>query len=105
MTIHLPPELESPIQAAVHSGRYASIDDAMADAASLLVQRLEQEQTQATTPAVSQERAAQASKPIWEEILELTADIPDEEWDKLPTDLAEQHDHYIYGIPKRSPSP
>ena len=28
-------------------------------------------------------------------------DVPDEEWDKLPTDLAEQHDHYIYGTPKR----
>ena len=31
----------------------------------------------------------------------MTADVPDEEWDKLPTDLAEQHDHYIYGTPKR----
>ena len=41
------------------------------------------------------------TRPVWEEILELTTDIPDEKWDKLPTDLAEQHDHYIYGIPKR----
>jgi Arc/MetJ-type ribon-helix-helix transcriptional regulator len=101
MTIHLPPELESPIQAAVHSGRYASLDDAMTEAASLLVQRLKQEQPQATTPASSQEPAAQARKPIWERIQDLTADVPDEEWDKLPTDLAEQHDHYIYGTPKR----
>jgi len=22
-------------------------------------------------------------------------------WDALPTDLSEQHDHYIYGTPKR----
>jgi len=28
----------------------------------------------------------------------LTADVPDEEWDKLPIDLAEQHDHYIYEV-------
>jgi Arc/MetJ-type ribon-helix-helix transcriptional regulator len=47
MTIHLPPELESSIQAAVHSGRFASLDEAMTEAASLLVQRLNQEQAQA----------------------------------------------------------
>jgi Arc/MetJ-type ribon-helix-helix transcriptional regulator len=40
MTIHLPPEIESTLQAAVHSGRYASLDDAMTEAAMLLVQRL-----------------------------------------------------------------
>jgi Arc/MetJ-type ribon-helix-helix transcriptional regulator len=47
MTIHLPPELESSIQAAVHSGRFASLDEAMTEAASLLAQRLNQEQAQA----------------------------------------------------------
>jgi Arc/MetJ-type ribon-helix-helix transcriptional regulator len=101
MTIHLPPELESSIQAAVHSGHFASVDAAMTEAASLLLDRLSRTQTQATTPAASQEPAAQARKPIWERIQDLTADVPDEEWDKLPTDLAEQHDHYIYGTPKR----
>ncbi len=39
MTIHLPESLESPILEAVNSGRYASLDDAMAAAASLLVKR------------------------------------------------------------------
>ena len=47
MTIHLPPDIESWIQAAVHSGRFASLDEAMSEAASLLVQRLNQEQAQA----------------------------------------------------------
>ncbi len=46
MTIHLPPHIEDSIQAAVHSGRYASLDDAMTEAASLLVQRLEREQAE-----------------------------------------------------------
>ena len=27
--------------------------------------------------------------------------IPEEELEDLPTDLATQHDHYIYGTPKR----
>jgi Arc/MetJ-type ribon-helix-helix transcriptional regulator len=98
MTIHLPKELESNILAAVHRGRYASLDEAMAEAASMLVQRLKQEQSQAKPSAPSQ---ADVHKPIWERLLERAAAIPDEECDKLPTDLAEQHDHYLYGTPKR----
>ena len=46
-------------------------------------------------------RAAEdMAKPIWEVFAD-TEDIPEEEWEKLPTDLATQHDHYIYGTPKR----
>ncbi len=48
MTIHLPEPLESSILAAVHNGRYASLDEAMTEAAALLVERLKQEHTQAT---------------------------------------------------------
>ena len=40
MTIHLPPDIERSIQAAVHSGHFASVDDAMTEAASLLLQKL-----------------------------------------------------------------
>jgi hypothetical protein len=32
---------------------------------------------------------------------ELLADVPEEVFDRLPTDGAAQHDHYIYGTPKR----
>ena len=31
------------------------------------------------------------------EIVELSASVPLVEWRKLPTDLAAQHDFYIYG--------
>jgi antitoxin component of MazEF toxin-antitoxin module len=40
-------------------------------------------------------------RPIWERIAEMVADVPPEELAKLPTDGASQHDHYIYGTPKR----
>ena len=43
----------------------------------------------------------QAPKPIWEKFIEASLEIPDEELDRLPTDLASQVDHYIYGTPKR----
>lgn len=40
-------------------------------------------------------------KPIWELFEESSRTIPDEELDRLPTDLAAQVDHYIYDTPKR----
>ena len=43
----------------------------------------------------------EACPPIWEAFIEASLDIPDEELDRLPTDGATQHDHYIYGTPKR----
>ena len=104
MTINLPANLESPILAAVHSGRYASLDDAMAEAASMLVEHLKQEQEQAQakpSSAGQQPPASRSHKPIWEVFQEISASIPEEEWAKLPVDGAEQHDHYIYGTPKR----
>jgi Arc/MetJ-type ribon-helix-helix transcriptional regulator len=105
MTIHLPEHVERSIQAAIHSGRFASLDEAMTEAAALLVQRLDQEQAQAKPMAASQTDPTRPHKPIWERVLERSAAIPDEEWEKLPVDGAEQHDHYIYGTPKRPPSP
>ena len=46
MNIHLPPSLESPILDAVHSGRYATLDDAMAEAAALPIELLKHEKAQ-----------------------------------------------------------
>ena len=46
MTIHLPPYIESSIQAAVNSGHFASMDEAMTKAATLLLQQLQQKQAQ-----------------------------------------------------------
>lgn len=44
--------------------------------------------------------AGQSARPFWEEILEISAAVPREEWEKLPTDLAVNLDHYLYGAPK-----
>jgi Arc/MetJ-type ribon-helix-helix transcriptional regulator len=102
MTIHLPPHIESSIEAAVYNGRFKSVDDAMTRAATLLLQEIDQEQ--ATPAAASDADTAQPRKPIWEVFQEISASVPDEVWDALPTDLSEQHDHYIYGTPKRPPA-
>ena len=47
MTITLPNELENSIQAVVHAGRFASVDDALAEAVRLLLRDLKQERPQA----------------------------------------------------------
>jgi hypothetical protein len=98
MTIHLPPSLESSILAAVRSGRYATLDAAMAEAALMLVERLELEQSH---PKTDPQPTADGQKPIWEVIEEENRSIPPEVWGALPSDLSEQHDHYLYGTPKR----
>lgn len=41
-------------------------------------------------------------RPIWEVITDMMKDVPDEIFDRLPKDGASEHDHYIYGTPKRN---
>ena len=37
-----------------------------------------------------------------EEVLnELAKEVPQDEWDRLPSDLNENLDHYLYGVPKK----
>jgi hypothetical protein len=52
MTIHPPHDLESSIRAAVHNGRFASVDDAMAEAARLLLRQINEGPPE-TKPAVT----------------------------------------------------
>ena len=37
---------------------------------------------------------------VVERVLEMQKDIPPEAWDDLPTDLAKNKKHYLYGHPK-----
>jgi hypothetical protein len=48
------------------------------------------------------ELAALDSRPIWEVIADNMSDVPPDEFEKLPVDGASEHDHYLYGHPKRS---
>ena len=45
-------------------------------------------------------RRLSPGRPVWEIAEEISSRVPLEEWEKLPTDGAEQHDHYLYGSPK-----
>jgi hypothetical protein len=59
------------------------------------------ESVAAESPRTSEGNTAPAAKPIWEVAAEIRQSVPKEEWAKLPPDGAAQHDHYLYGTPKR----
>jgi Arc/MetJ-type ribon-helix-helix transcriptional regulator len=101
MTIHLPEDLERSIRGEVLSGRFESVDEAMAQAARLLLQTREPARDDAPSPATPPGSPAKTQKPIWEVVDELRKSVPPEEFAKLPKDGAEQLDHYLYGSPKR----
>jgi hypothetical protein len=44
---------------------------------------------------------AQKQKPVWELLDEVLGPVPPEQWNKIPHDGAENHDHYLYGAPKK----
>jgi len=44
---------------------------------------------------------ADGDRSIWQVIADIMKDAPPEELAKLPKDGASEHDHYIYGWPKR----
>ena len=41
------------------------------------------------------------TRPIWEVITEISSEIPLEEWEAIPSDGSINHDHYLYGAPKK----
>ena len=52
------------------------------------------------TPPMDHE-APPRHKPLGDIAADLLHDVPDDDFAQLPVDGAEQHDHYIYGTPKR----
>jgi hypothetical protein len=58
------------------------------------------EQSAEVAPAT--EAADRDDRPIWEVIGENMKDVSCEEFAKLPRDGASEHDHYLYGHPKRN---
>jgi hypothetical protein len=53
-----------------------------------------------TTPPTDH-AARGCRKPLGAIAADLLHDVPDDDFAQLPVDGAEQHDHYIYGTPKR----
>jgi hypothetical protein len=55
----------------------------------------------ADTPQDSLAMQDGTKQPIWEVIVEIGAQIPEEEWAKVPTDASINYKHYLYSAPKK----
>jgi hypothetical protein len=88
MSLHLRPETEAAITALANASG-VSVEEYVA--------ALLEQQPSATEPA------PKARRPLSARIRDIWANMPAEVRAKLPTDGASQHDHYIYGTPRRKP--
>lgn len=60
----------------------------------------QRQQAKATAQPVSSEPQISGILELLERVKEIQAQVPAEEWDKLPHDGSINHDHYLYGAPK-----
>jgi len=60
----------------------------------------QRQQVKATAQPVSSEPQTSGILNLLERVKEIQAQVPAEEWDKLPHDGAINHDHYLYGASK-----
>jgi putative addiction module CopG family antidote len=94
MTIQLPEDLESYVQAIVRSGRFASEQEAITEALRLFRQA-EEKLTQKVSPEPD------IPEPAWQRVMAIMGSVPDSVFDRIPADGSEQLDHHIYGSPRR----
>ncbi len=59
---------------------------------------LQVEELKLTTSGTHYDRSA---RPIGDLLQELAKKVPNEEWEKLPSDLNDNLDHYLYGVSKQ----
>ena len=85
MTLMIPPELEAKVK------QRAQTEGLSAEG---WLRRIVEQQFEASEP--------EDNRPVSEMIREIWADMPEEVRAKLPADGASEHDHYIYGLPKRN---
>ncbi|MGF1520755.1 MAG: hypothetical protein ACFBSF_00360 [Leptolyngbyaceae cyanobacterium] len=65
----------------------------------LFVKQRQQSRAAAVRPETSEYQTGGILE-LLENVKEIQAQVPKEEWDKLPHDGSINHDHYLYGAPK-----
>jgi len=51
---------------------------------------------------IAQELGESAAEPFWRSFTRQMHSLPDEVFEQLPSDGASEHDHYLYGSPRRN---
>jgi len=91
MKISLSPDVERLITEKVNSGRYHSADEVVREGLDLLQQQ-ESKVQQSAAPTTSLDIAFDL----------IAKDVPDADWESVPSDLSKNLDHYLYGAHKTS---
>jgi Arc/MetJ-type ribon-helix-helix transcriptional regulator len=95
MPISLSPDLDDRIQQKVIQADYRTPDEVIRKALDALDAH---EQQQVRQRGRMKKKAA---VPVWQRFQDAAHAIPEEELASLPPDGASEHNHYLYGIPKR----
>ena len=74
---------------------------AHAEAHGLTIEQWFLQLAEQATPSSSEPPVVKDDRPIWEIIVDSMKEVPPEVMATMPKDGASQHDHYIYGWPKR----
>ena len=61
------------------------------------------EQVNNTHPPNLEQKNDSSRRPIWQVIVELGEQIPDEEWEKVPPDASMNYKQYLYGTERKTP--
>jgi Arc/MetJ-type ribon-helix-helix transcriptional regulator len=96
--VELPEQTAEEIEGYVRAGRFASAAEAVRTAVLDFVRRRRREISERPS---AETRKPQEHRPIEEVLAEIAAQVPDKEWERLPADLSDNLDHYLYGAPKR----
>lgn len=73
------------------------------DVAEIIFERVKGLPLEKQQEILHQIEAIEKEKPatIWQKIRARAEKVPDEVWEEMPRDGSEQHDHYLYGVPKK----
>ena|SRR5579863_5585667 len=86
-------------EAEVAAGHFASVEDVVEAGLTMLQQHQED---QAANDEAAEPAGSVSPAPFWETFTQQVHAVPDEVFERLPQDGASEHDHYLYGAPKRS---
>ena len=92
MNISLSPELERLIAEKISSGQYRSADDVIREGLELLRER----------DNGSEKHSHNGENSFALAFENISNDVPEEDWESMPSDLSKNIDHYLYGARKTS---
>ena len=102
MDMRFTPEIERMVQYHLASGAYRSPESVLTQALYALRELEAMPKTEKTKSAAQRkEKTGKDAPSVLDIIRDAWEAIPDEEFEAMPEDGAEQVDYYIYGTPKR----